>query len=149
VDICRQKGYDVEYKRNFDGTEDKGTCIVAFPFAYPEGTMLAEEMTAIDQLEVVRRLQKEWSDNAVSCTVYYKPEELPSIREYLAKNYSKNFKTLSFLRHQGHGFDQAPYEIVSKEQYDEYSARVEPITDFNYELGIGDDECTTGVCPVR
>lgn len=150
VDICRAKGYTVEYQRNFDGTEDRGTCVVEFPFSYPEGTVLASEMTAIDQLKVVERLQTEWSDNAVSCTVYYKPEELPEIREYLSKRYNKTFKTLSFLRHSGHGFDQAPLEEITKEQFDEINSRVELITSFDGILDLSlDDECASGACPIR
>ena len=150
VDICRSKGYTVEFQRNFDGTEDHNTCVIEFPFSYPEGTVLASEMTAIKQLEVVKRLQTEWSDNAVSCTVYYRDEELPEIREYLAKNYNKTYKTLSFLRHSNHGFDQAPLEEITKEQYDEMLARCEPITSFTSGLTLSmDDECAGGACPIR
>lgn len=150
VDTCRSKGYKIEFKREFDGTEDKGTSIIEFPFAYPEGTVLAAEMSAIDQLEVVRRLQTEWSDNAVSCTVYYRPEELDSVREYLTKYFNKTFKTLSFLRHSGHGFDQAPIEEITKEEYDELVARVSPVTSLNSELELSlDDECAGGACPIR
>ena len=76
--------------------------------------------TAIDQLEVVRRLQAEWSDNSVSCTVYYRKEELPAIKEYLAKYFDKNFKTLSFLLHQDHGFAQSPLEEITKEEFEKW-----------------------------
>jgi len=83
VQVCRDHGYPVEYQRNFDGSEDHSTMVVSFPFCYPEGTKLAAEMTAIDQLEVVKWLQAHWSDNSVSCTVYYRKEELPEIKKYL------------------------------------------------------------------
>lgn len=149
VGVCKQHGYDVEYQRNFDGSEDYGTVVVSFPFAYPEGTKLAKDMTAIDQLEAVKWLQKVWSDNSVSCTVYYRKEELPAIREYLKKNYKNSHKSLSFLLHSEHGFAQAPYEEITKEQYDEYVARTKLIT-YVDEAMIGlDDECATGSCPVR
>src|SRR5690606_12611541 len=104
VEVCRQHGYPVEFQRKFDGTNDHSTVVVEFPFSYPEGTVLAKDTTAIDQLEWVKRLQTDWSDNSVSCTVYYRPEELEDIKKYLAKNYNKNFKSLSFLLHSGHGF---------------------------------------------
>lgn len=151
VDICRKKGYNVEYQRRFDGTEDRNTVVVEFPFAYPEGTVLASEMSAIDQLEVVKRLQGEWSDNAVSCTVYYRPEELEDIREYLSKTFNRNFKSLSFLLHSEHGFDQAPLEEITEEQYNEMLSKVEPITSLEVEneIGIDSDECATGACPIR
>ena len=149
VDVCRAKGYDIEYVRGFDGTEDRNTVVISFPFAYPEGTKLAAEMSAIEQLEVVNRLNTEWSDNSVSCTVYYRDEELEDIKAYLKKNFNKSFKTLSFLRHTGHGFDQAPIEEVTKEEYEAYAARVEPVTSLAVQLELGDDECATGACPVR
>lgn len=41
--------------------------IVEFPCCYPIGSQLAKDMTVIDQLETVKHLQTEWSDNSVSC----------------------------------------------------------------------------------
>lgn len=150
VEVCRSHGYPVEYQREFDGSEDRSTVVVSFPFAYPEGTKLANEMSAIDQLEVVKRLQTEWSDNAVSCTVYYKLEELDDIRAYLKKNYNKNFKSLSFLLHTGHGFSQAPLESITKEEYEEMVRNTTPITTIAKEvLFDSEDECASGVCPVK
>ena len=93
VQVCRDHGYPVEYQQNFDGSEDHSTVVVSFPFAYPEGTKLAKDMTAIDQLETVKWLQEKWSDNSVSCTVYYRKEELPEIKKYLKKNYKNNHNT--------------------------------------------------------
>ena len=150
VDVCRQNGYDVEYQMNFDGSEDHSTVVVSFPFAFPEGTRLAAEMTAIDQLEVVKQLQKDWSDNSVSCTIYYRKEELPEIRKYLKKNYKNNHKSLSFLLHSEHGFKQAPLEEITKEQYEELVARTTLITHIDEaNIGLDEDECATGACPIR
>ena len=150
VDVCRQNGYDVEYQMNFDGSEDHSTVVVSFPFAFPEGTRLAAEMTAIDQLEVVKRLQKDWSDNSVSCTIYYRKEELPEIRKYLKKNYKNNHKSLSFLLHSEHGFKQAPLEEISKEEYEALVARTTLITHIDEaNIGLDEDECATGACPIR
>jgi hypothetical protein len=150
VDVCRQNGYDVEYQMNFDGSEDHSTVVVSFPFAFPEGTRLAAEMTAIDQLEVVKQLQKDWSDNSVSCTIYYRKEELPEIRKYLKKNYKNNHKSLSFLLHSEHGFKQAPLEEISKEEYEALVARTTLITHIDEaNIGLDEDECATGACPIR
>lgn len=150
VEICKAHNHNVEFVRNNDGTLDYGTSIVEFPYAFPEGTLLAKDMSAIDQLEVVRRLQSEWSDNSVSCTIYYKLEEIPLIKEYLKKHYNTSFKSLSFLLHSGHGFDQAPLEEITKEKYDEMVAsctRIESMSFDNTELP--DDDCASGACPVR
>ena len=48
-------------------------------------------------VELVKKLQAEWSDNAVSVTIYYRKEELPSIQLWLKHNYNDNLKTVSFL----------------------------------------------------
>jgi ribonucleotide reductase alpha subunit len=149
VQVCRDHGYPVEYQQNFDGSEDHSTVVVSFPFAYPEGTTLASEMTAISQLEVVKWLQEVWSDNSVSCTVYYKKEELPEIKKYLAKNYKNNHKSLSFLLHSEHGFKQAPFEEITKEAYDELVAKTTLITKVEEATFDGGDECASGACPVK
>jgi len=149
VQTCREHGYPVEYQRNFDRSEDRSTVVVSFPFAYPEGTVLAKDMSAVDQLKVVKELQKNWSDNSVSCTVYYRPEELPEIRRYLARNYKDNHKSLSFLLHSDHGFEQAPYEEVTKEVYDDLVARTRLITSISSAEFEGGDECATGACPIK
>jgi hypothetical protein len=149
IEVCREHNVPLEYKRNLDGTDDYGSMIATFPFAFPEGTVLAKDMTAIDQLNNVRYLQKVWSDNSVSCTIYYKKEEIPEIREYLRKYYRDGHKTVSFLLHQDHGFDQAPYEEVTKEQYEELNQKVTPIASVNFAEFEGDDECASGACPVK
>jgi ribonucleotide reductase alpha subunit len=149
VETCRSHGYPVEYQRNFDGTEDRGTVVVSFPFSYPNGTVLASSLSAIDQLNAVKQMQRLWSDNSVSCTVYYRKEELPEIREYLRKNYKDNHKSLSFLLHSDHGFQQAPYEEVSKEVFDALSASTRVITSISSAEFEGVDECASGSCPVR
>jgi adenosylcobalamin-dependent ribonucleoside-triphosphate reductase len=149
VQVCREHGYPVEYQRNFDGSEDHSTMVVSFPFCYPEGTKIAAEMTAIDQLEVVKWLQANWSDNSVSCTVYYRKEELPEIKKYLAKNYKNNHKSLSFLLHNEHGFHQAPLEEITKEAYDALVASTQLITHVDEALFEGGDECASGACPVK
>jgi len=151
VDVCRKNGYPVEYVKRFDGTEDYGTVVITFPYSYPEGTRLAKDMTALDQLEVIKELQTNWSDNSVSCTIYYKKEELPAIQEYLSKHYENGHKTLSFLLHSEHGFIQAPYEEITKEQYDNLVANTKPITSLSEGLDLdeSDVDCATGACPIR
>jgi len=150
IETCKLHGYKVEPQRNFDGTEDHSTMVVEFPFSYPEGTKLAAEMSAIDQLKEVKRLQEDWSDNSVSCTVYYRKEELPEIREYLKKNYKNGHKSLSFLLHSDHGFHQAPIEEITKEVYDELIANTSLITKIEQALDLSnDDECAGGACPIR
>ena len=149
--VARKNGYHVEYVRNFDGTEDHSTVVVSFPCKFPQGTKFAGDMTAIDQLEVIKRLQTEWSDNSVSVTIYYRLEELDQIKAWLADNYDLSVKSVSFLLHSGHGFDQAPLEEISESRYHEERSNVTPITSLD-SVELDDVEiadCDTGACPVR
>ena len=150
VRVCRNNKYDIEYVRNFDGTEDHSTVVVSFPCKFPKGTTLAEDMSAVDQLEVVKRLQTEWSDNAVSVTIYYRKEELDKIRKWLSDNYV-NVKSVSFLLHNDHGFDQAPLEAIDQKTYKTLKSKVTPITSLT-DIKMEDIEiadCAGGACPVR
>lgn len=150
VQTCREHGYPIEYQQNFDGSEDRSTVVVSFPFRHPDNAVLAKDMTAISQLETVKWLQQVWSDNSVSCTIYYRKEELPEIKKYLKKHYKGNHKSLSFLLHSEHGFKQAPLEEITKEQYDELVSKTVPINSIgSLDIGLDDSECATGACPIR
>jgi len=156
IKVAKEHGYHFEYVRNFDRTPDYTTQVVEFPYALPEHTILAENCSAIDQMEYVKRLQTEWSDNSVSVTVYYRKEELPEIKEWLRKNYNDGVKSISFLLHSDHGFDQAPLQAITKEQYEEMVRNTKPITSVEGichnaedEKYIGEGECVGGACPMR
>jgi ribonucleotide reductase alpha subunit len=153
VDYCRGKGFHVEPLRNFDGSEDHRTVVVEFPCAFPEGTILAEHMTAIEQMDLVRLLQKVWADNSISVTVYYRKEELDGIRDYLAEHWGE-MKSVSFLLHSEHGFDQAPMGELSLEEYEEMLRNTTALGEkLSGSTMISDDdfdaECATGACPIR
>lgn len=151
VNICRDLGYHIEFLRNFDGSEDHSTVVVSFPSKFEEGTLITENMSAIRQLELVKELQAKWADNAVSVTVYYRPEELDGIKEWLKKNYKKNLKSVSFLLHSEHGFAQAPYEEIDEAKYRALSKKIKPI---QTAIGISGGEldlaeCDIGGCPIK
>ncbi len=151
VDVCRKLGYKVEYSKQFDGTEDHKTSIVEFPCFAGENTLVAKDMTAVHQLELVKKLQTLWADNAVSCTVYYRKEELPDIKKWLKENYKDNVKSVSFLLHNEHGFHQAPYEEITSEAYMELMKNIKSIKllKIQDERGIDVEECKGGVCPIK
>ena len=109
-------------------------------------------MSAIDQLETVKHLQTVWSDNAVSCTIYYRLHEIDIIKEWLKENFTNCVKTCSFLLHNEHGFIQAPFEEISKEEYEKLILKVKPIVSGNIMVEENPDlsgECGTGGCPIR
>lgn len=151
VQICKDMGYHVEFLVNFDGTENRDTVVVYFPCKTPEGSILTKDMDVIKQLEMVKKLQTIWSDNAVSVTAYYKPEELNDLKTWLKDNYEHNIKSVSFLLFKDHGFKQAPYQEIDEAAYLAASAKVKPliaISSNNNEM-LDMAECSTGACPIR
>ena len=152
VQICKDLGYHTEFLLNFDGTENHDTVVVYFPCETPDGAILADDMGVIKQLDMVKELQRVWSDNAVSVTAYYDQNELESLKEWLKENYKNNIKSVSFLLRQKHGFKQAPYQEIDKETYLKAKEKVKPLTNLAINAtgellqGI---ECEGGVCPIR
>jgi ribonucleotide reductase alpha subunit len=152
VDACRKRGYKVTWDIGIDGREDHTRYVVEFPCQSPEGSVLAAEMTAIEQLEWVKKMQTEWADNAVSVTVYYRKEELSLIKEWLSSNYDTGVKSVSFLLHTDHNFPLPPYEEIDEDMYKKLLGKV----DFSVQLSpdifkdaLDLDDCSTGACPVK
>ena len=148
---CIEAGYHAEEQLNFDGTTDPSTIVVSFPVKYANA-VVAKSVSALGQLEMLKALQSNWSDNAVSITVYYHPEELNGIREWLERNYNDNLKSVSFLRHSEHGFKQAPLEEITENVYNALKENTKPIVSFkedSLEETINIDECEGNTCPIR
>jgi ribonucleoside-triphosphate reductase len=152
VDACRKRGYKVQWDMGLDGREDHTRYVVDFPCESPEGSVLAASMTAVEQLEWVKKMQTEWADNAVSVTVYYRKEELPAIQEWLSKNYDKSVKSVSFLLHSDHNFVLPPYEEISEADYRKAIAKIDtsiPLVQRSFDGLIEMDDCATGACPIK
>jgi ribonucleoside-triphosphate reductase len=149
VSKLRAAGHKIEPLRNFDGTVDPRTMVVEFYVKAPDGAVTADNFSTWQQLDVLKMAQKHWADQSVSVTVYYRKEEIPQLKEWLANNLSE-IKTISFLLYSGHGFDQAPKEQITEEQYAKLSAKIKPLDDADVGSGeILSMECEGGQCPVR
>ena len=151
VQICKDMGYHVEFLINFDGTENRDTIVVYFPCKTPEGSILTKDMSVLKQLDMVKKLQTVWSDNAVSVTAYYKPEELEPLKAWLKDNYEHNVKSVSFLLFKDHGFKQAPYQEIDEAAYLAASSKVKPLSNMtiNSNEMLDMAECSSGACPIR
>lgn len=152
VDACRKRGYKVQYDIGIDGREDRTRYVVDFPCESPEGSVLAAEMTAVEQLEWVKKMQADWADNAVSVTVYYRREELALIKEWLSKNYDHSVKSVSFLLHSDHNFPLPPYEEITKDEYEKQLSKIDfsiPLHRPAFDGAVELDDCATGACPIK
>jgi len=152
VEACRKRGYKVQWDIGLDGREDHTRYVVDFPCKSPDGAILAAEMTAVQQLEWVKKMQAAWADNAVSVTVYYRLEELQEIKDWLSENYDSCVKSVSFLLHANHNFPLPPYEEISEEEYLRASAKIDlshPLVNTSFDGELRIDDCATGACPVK
>lgn len=152
VEACRKRGYKVQWDIGIDGREDHTRYVVDFPCKSPDGAVLAAEMTAIQQLEWVKKMQTVWADNAVSVTVYYRLEELSEIKDWLSKNYDSSVKSVSFLLHTDHNFPLPPYEETTEEEYNKAVAKIDmsiPLVQRSFDGELDMDNCATGACPIK
>lgn len=152
VGTCQQHGYHVEPRLNFDGTQDHRTMVVEFPMDMGPEAITQDQVNVIDELETQKFLQTHWADQSISCTHYFKPEEVPDIKSWLDSNYKDSVKTCSFMHSKDHGFKQAPLECQTEEQYNKLYSQVTPITritDTEQIDMVGSLECEGGHCPAK
>lgn len=152
VQKLKEAGHHVEPQILLDGSLDMNTMVVDFYMKAPDNVPTAEDFDTFQQLEVVKKVQRYWSDNSVSVTVYYKDNEIQKIKDWLKSNLDE-IKTISFLKYYEHGFKQAPLEKITKEQYERFSSKIKPINidddeQDGYELKDS-LECDGGSCPVK
>ena len=94
-------------------------------------------------------LQRYWSDNQVSITVSFKPEEASKIQHVLEMCEDK-LKSISFLPISDHGYAQAPYEELTKEKYEEMVSKLKPINFEDYaEKATGSLHCDSDKCEYK
>ena len=124
------------------------TTVVEFPVREPHFTKGKRDVSMWEQLEIAAQYQHYWADNSVSITVTFKPEEASQIKDAL-EMYETRLKAVSFLRHRETGYVQAPYEPISKEEYEEMNLKITPIIKFETdEGGAGTKFCTNDTCEI-
>lgn len=128
-----------------DDVMDPSSVVVSFP-VHNAGKSLAD-VSIWEQVHLAMFLQMYWSDNQVSCTVTFKPEEANQIAPIL--DFCKyQLKSISFLPKIEAGvYAQMPYEAISKERYEEMRANMSEIKmmhsghDVQAELFCNNDTC--------
>lgn len=126
---------------------DLSSMVVSFP-VYNDGKCL-KDVSIWEQVSLAAFLQTYWSDNQVSCTVTFKPEEANQIAPIL-DFFKYILKSVSFLPKLETGaYAQMPYEAISKNRYEEMKHKMRPFQMMN---GKEDAEvekfCNNDVCMV-
>lgn len=109
-----------------DVTKPDKTWVFSFPMKSPEHARLAPEMTAIEQLEHYLMFYRHWAEHTVSITVYVREHEWMDVGAWVYKHFDE-IGGISFLPYSDHIYQQAPYQPISKEEYESWVARTPKI----------------------
>lgn len=130
------------------------TAVLSFPMKAPEGAILENDRTAIEQLELWLIYQRHWCEHKPSVTIYVDDNEWLEVGAWVYK-YFDEISGISFLPKSNHTYQQAPYEKITEEEYNKmYEASVKSIDwskliekDDNTE-GAQQLACVAGVCEI-
>lgn len=127
LDACRNAGYAVESDAYSDDT-----AVVSFPVHEANFSKGKNDVTIWEQFADAAALQRYWADNQVSVTISTRPDEKHEIATCL-EVFEDQLKSVSLLPTEEHGYVQAPYIEITKEQYEEMMSRILPLdlTDTN------------------
>lgn len=92
------------------------TKVFTFYQKAPEGSVMASEQEAMEQLELNAVYQQWWCEHKVSQTVYYKDSEFLQIGQWIYNNFD-DVSGVSFLPFSEHSYQQAPYEEITEQAY--------------------------------
>ena len=140
VDPLTQMLKDQGVPNEPDNMNPNKTTIFSFPVKSPKGAILANEQSAIEQLENWKAYQKSWSEHSVSVTVYVKEDEWLTVGAWVYDNFDY-ITGVSFLPYSEHTYAQAPYQPCSKEDYEAAVAAM-PMVDFS-KLSLYENEDNT------
>ena len=135
--------------------------VISVPQAAPEGAKTRSEST-FDLLERTKRFNVDWvraghrkgeNYNNVSCTINIKAGEWKEVGEWMWEN-RDSYSAMSCLPEDLGTYKQAPFESITKEEFEQLSASVHNIDLINV-VEIGDDTnlvdqaaCAGGACEV-
>ena len=154
LNVLKKCGYYME-----EDLVSPNTMVVEFPVKVDLAEHLnfksAMDVTIENQFEFQSLLQEWWSDNSVSCTISFKPEEKHKIAK-LINDYKNKLKSTSLLPYSDHNYKQIPYQPITKEEYEYRKSLIKhrpedimKIDDSESTELIDSMECSSGHCPIK
>ena len=132
------------------------TLVFSFPVKAPETSVVVEQVGAMQQLKLWKTYQDFWCEHKPSVTVYYTDNEFLQIAQWIWENFN-SVSGISLLPVSDHVYQQAPYEAVEKEEYEEFLGKMpkdinwEDLANFEQEdntTGSQELACVGGVCEI-
>ena len=126
--ILAKAGYTV-----VKDTYSKTSSVVSFPVEEKDFSRSINEVSMWEQAEIAAQMQHFWADNQVSVTIRFSKEEAKDIHRLL-ELYESRLKSISFLPNKDHGYDNAPYIPITKDEYLKMKKKVRDIKANNKAL---------------
>lgn len=132
------------------------TLVIDFPIK-SGATRTKDDVGAIEQLNRYLMFQRYYTDHNSSNTITVRPEEWDDVRNFVKEHWDE-YVGVTFLALDGGTYQLAPYEAITKEQYEELIANFTPFdptvlqkheVSGMSDLDVNDPDCATGACPVR
>ena len=145
------KGFPVEQDVTSESTQ-----VFSFPVKAPEKCTTVSEVGAMEQLKLWKAYQNHWCEHKPSITVYYTDSEFLQIAQWIWENFDL-CSGISLLPYSDHVYQQAPYEDITAEKYEELLAAMPVDVDWedlgNYEMednttGSQELACVGGACEI-
>jgi adenosylcobalamin-dependent ribonucleoside-triphosphate reductase len=133
-------GYNIE-----KDSYSPNTMVVDFPVHEPYFIKGKKDVSMWEQLEIAAQYQYYWADNSVSVTVTFTDAEAPQLKDAL-EMYETRLKAVSFLRYEQTGYKQAPYEPITKKEFEEMNKKITPIQRMDTNGGNGTKYCDGDGC---
>jgi ribonucleoside-triphosphate reductase len=94
------------------------TTVFSFPASAPEGVTTYEDYNPMQHLELWLTYQKYWCQHKPSVTINYTDDSFMEIGQWVYNNWDW-VSGISFLPHTDHIYEQAPFEAIDEETYNE------------------------------
>jgi ribonucleoside-triphosphate reductase (thioredoxin) len=144
-------GFPVE-----DDVMSKSSLVFGFPIKSPDSSTTVKQVGAMEQLRVWKKYQDHWCEHKPSITVYYTDSEFLQIAQWIWDNFD-SVSGISLLPVSDHVYQQAPYEDITPEKYEELLAAMpvdikwEDLEHFEKEdntTGSQELACVGGACEI-
>ena len=99
------------------------TTVFYFPIKAPKNAVLTKDLTAIDHLEMWKTYRTHWTEHNPSVTVNVEEDEWMRVGAWVFDNFD-SIGGVSFLPAVEHSYKQAPYQEISKEEYESWLSKM-------------------------
>ena len=138
ANFMSQKGFPVE-----QAVENTEAVVFSFPVQAPEKSTTVREVGAMQQLELWKAYQDHWCEHKPSITVYYTNEEFLQVAQWVWENFDI-CSGISLLPYSDHVYQQAPYEELDEERFNELKFQMPSEVDWGEMTEFESEDNTTG-----